>query len=331
MNNKQISVILHGGAGRFSEKYTPNKLPFLKQALDAAWDALTAGRTGGIAVTQALKVMEECEFFNAGYGGYPNANGIVLLDIGLMRGNRDFISLLNLRRVKVPSAVAYDMLERHSNLMSVWTHELMLELEAAPEFIKQRYGYVARHEDLLAPYVLELLKDKNAAEVAQDGGTHGTVGCVVRDADGNLFAGTSTGGVNLKYNGRIGDTPIIGQGVFADNEIGALSTTGHGESLMLSCLSGFILAEMRARIRKNKYVFSEDPSSLSDLLAAEMREMSRKTSNGGAIVIIPNSGLPQYAFNSEMVSIALRSGSAEKINLEECCIALSSGDKITSN
>ena len=329
MSYKNLSVILHGGAGSFNKKHVPKKLPYLKKALDDAWSALVQGKTGDLAVIAALKVMEDSEYFNAGYGGYPNVNGIVLCDVGLMRGNRDFVSLVNLRKVRFPSAVAFDLMSRRSNLMAVWTHELMLELEASPNFIKERYGYVEDHKDLVAPYVKELLKEKSAAEVSDVGGTHGTVGCVVRDADGKLFAGTSTGGVNLKYNGRIGDTPIIGQGVFADNEVCAFSTTGHGESFMRSAVTSFVLGEIRTEVRKDPEVFNKSPEKLKELLKAEMAEMSRKTAHGGAIIVIPSSGVPQYSFNSEMVSVAMRTGTKDKILDEECCIALQDGEKLT--
>src|SRR3990167_1925227 len=228
--SSELAVILHGGGGKIGPEHGQKKLPYLRKALDLAWAALVAGKPGEFAVVEALRVMEGCEYFNAGYGGYPNVNGIVLLDVGLMRGDRDFVSLIHVRRVKYPSSIALDMLLPRRTLLSTWTHELMMKLDEAPEFIKGRYGLVATHEDLVAPFVKQLMKEKGDFEVARDpkkeeAKAHGTVGCVVRDAKGEICAGTSTGGVSFKYNGRVGDSPIIGAGVFADNEICGLSTT----------------------------------------------------------------------------------------------------------
>jgi L-asparaginase / beta-aspartyl-peptidase len=325
MGQENLAVILHGGAGRFNPQVTPHKLPFLRQALDAAWTKLVEGAPGGVAVEAALRVMEACEYFNAGYGGYPNVHGVVLLDVGLMSGSREFVSLLNVRRVKYPSSVALDMMTRHKTLMTVWTHELMQSIDNASEEVKERYGWVPRHEDLLAPLVKEMLEDRTRSEVSG----HGTVGCVVRDRDGRLFSGTSTGGVNLKYNGRIGDSPIIGSGVFADNEICGLSTTGHGESFMRSLLSGFIVSEIRQRLRENRECFVRDGKCLHTILAHEVDEMARKSDGrGGAIIVIPVQGEPSYAFNTEMVSLAMKFGTATDVRADRAFIQLSTGERI---
>ena len=325
-----MSVILHGGAGKLQTQHVKRKLPFLRKALDAAWEQLCDGKPGEFAVAAALRVMEGCEFFNAGFGGYPNINGVVLLDIGLMRGTRDFVSLLNVRRVKYPSAIVLDMLCHHRTLMTIWTHELMEQVNQAPLFIRERYGWVRSHEDLIAPYVKKLMQERKALEVSQDGGTHGTVGCVVRDANGKLFSGTSTGGVSFKYNGRIGDTPIIGSGVFADDDVCALSTTGHGESFLLSMLSGYIIAAMRQAQRKQEKVFEKSPKKLTKLLRDEIDEMSRKANKrGGAIIVIPRRGEPCYALNSEMVSLGVRTGSCASIEQDDAFILCQDGSRIT--
>jgi len=312
---KRPCVIIHGGAGKLPDERARKKLPVMRRAAEAAWEELHGGKSGEFAVVAALREMEGSDFFNAGYGGYPNVDGIVLLDVGLMRGARDFVSILNARRMKYPSAVALDLLRADRSLMTVWTHQLMQEVDGAADFIKERYGWVPTHEDLLSPVVEEWLKN-DGGEFSSSGETScGTVGCVVRDLNGDVCAGTSTGGVNSKDNGRIGDTPVIGSGVFADNEIGALSTTGHGESLMLGLLSGFVLGELRRELREHIDIFRKNPDRLSAILENEFQELSRKTVNkGGGMIIVPPHGSPNFAFNSEMISIAhaeLKEGSSE--------------------
>lgn len=325
-SGQRLAVMVHGGAGKFSADLGEKKLPVMAEAMDAAWDSLREGVPGEFAVAAALRVMEGCEYFNAGFGGYPNAHGIVLLDVGLMRGSREFVSLINVRRVKYPSAVALDMLQKHRALMTIWTHELMQALDQSPDFVKERYGLVEKHEDLVAPFVRRLLKNKERLELEQGDGVHGTVGCVVRDTRGELFSGTSTGGVSLKYNGRVGDTPIIGSGVFADNEIAALSTTGHGESILLSMLSGFIVAEMRRQLRADPLAFKKNSRLLREIMDAEFDEMERKANGrGGAIIVIPAEGEPDYAFNSEMVSVGLRTGTLDAVDRNEVFVAYKDG------
>lgn len=286
------SVIVHGGAGIFRPE-TEYKLPYLARASDAAWEALERGEPGEDAVVAALRVMEECQYFNAGYGGYPNNQGIVLLDVGLMRGNRDFVSLLNVRRLKYPSAAALDLMREGRFRMSVWTHELLQAAESASDEVKERYGLVAHHDDLLAPFVRELMARREGELLADRG--KGTVGCVVRDASGCLFAGTSTGGVNYKSNGRIGDTPVIGAGVYADDELGALSTSGHGEAALGNAFSGFLLSRLREVNRTDANGFISDPALLDRILEAELAEFSRKTPrNCLGVIVCPPRGRPRY-------------------------------------
>lgn len=325
-----LCVLLHGGAGTLKKEHASKKVPALSQALEEAWKPLCEGKPAEHAVVAALRVMENDEHFNAGFGGYPNVHGIVLLDIGLMTGDRSFISLLNLRRVKYPSAVALDMMKNHKALMTVWTHELMNQVDTAAPFIKERYGWVASHEELIAPFVQRMIDGDEDFEVTADANrTGGTVGCIVRDVNGRVAAGTSTGGVRLKFNGRIGDSPIIGSGVFADNEIGCFSTTGHGESLLGSMLSGFVIGEMRSRLKSNPDIFVEQPELLKQIVDNETDEMERKMpGKGGAIIVIPPRGQPAYSFNSQMVSLGIRTGTSKNIDQSDAFIVYDDGSKL---
>ncbi|MCB9030033.1 MAG: isoaspartyl peptidase/L-asparaginase [Deltaproteobacteria bacterium] len=317
--SENLAVIIHGGAGKLSIDHASKKLPFLKEARDAAWDAVAKGKPADIAVVEAIRVLEACEYFNAGYGGYPNINGIVLTDVGLMRGNLDFVSLVHCRRLKFPSAVALDMLTPNRTLMTTWTRELELNLEQAPDFIKEKYGLVKTHEDLIAPHVRRLMELKQAEVEQKVDDIHGTVGCVVRDINGHIAAGTSTGGLSFKYNGRIGDTPVVGSGVYADDNICGLSTTGHGETFLKTLVSGFVISEMRSALRKDKKVFS-DSKLLRQLLDDEFKEVAQKSPGRGAMIVIPPIGKPVYSFNSEMVSVGYKYGSADKIEGEDYLI-----------
>ena len=325
INNK--AVIVHGGAGTLNSARVQKKIPYLIQARDAAWSVLEQGKSAEEAVVAALRVMEASEYFNAGYGGYPNVNGIVLQDIGLMRGNLSFVSLLNVRRLIHPSAAAFDLLNDTRSLLSIWTKEMMDKIDQEDENLKERYGWVQEHKDLLSPYVIEMLKEQEA-EFGSSGATHGTVGCVARDNAGNLAAATCTGGVNTKRNGRIGDSPIIGSGVFADNEICALSTTGYGESFLKSQISSFVIGRTRQDLRSDSSIFEKQPDRINQILEEEFEELDRKcAAKGGAMIIIPRDGLPSFYFNSQMASIAFKSEQLDGVK-EDAFIAVKNGEYI---
>ena len=323
-----LAVIIHGGAGKLKRENASKKLPVMQQAVEGAWLALKQGKPGEFAVVQALRAMEESEYFNAGYGGYPNLNGVVLLDVGLMRGNLDYVSIVNARRIKYPSEIALEMLKDNKTLMTTWTHELMTELDDAADFIKERYGHVQTHQELLSPYVEELLKDPQAAEVAKIE-KMGTVGCVVRDANGKVYAGTSTGGVSAKENGRIGDTPVIGSGVYADDEVGGFSTTGHGESFLRTLVTGHVISQMRSSLRSDPALFSKDTNALKKLVDLEMDELVRRAQGRGAMIVIPVKGDPVYSYNSEMLSVATRFEDDRGDEKSDCRIACAKDSDIS--
>ncbi len=326
-----LSVLVHGGAGKFFDGRTELKLPPIKAAMEDAWKELTAGKDAEYAVAAALRVMEGCEYFNAGYGGYPDEYGIVLLDVGLMRGDGMFASLMNARRMKYPSAVALKMMEERSfPISNVWTHELMTKLDAASDEEKAEAGWVSSHEELVAPFVKDFHNGAAAAEVVhEEEGTHGTVGCVVRDAKGHVAAGTSTGGVFGKRNGRIGDSPIIGAGVYADNEVGAISTTGTGEAIMGTVLTGYVLGEMRAALQEDIEAFKKDHEKLQEILDKEIKRVPEKYPNKTAgMIVMPPMGLPCYALEAEAITVASRSGTKTEIKEEFVHIQKRDGSKL---
>ncbi|NMC63344.1 MAG: hypothetical protein GYA55_09275 [SAR324 cluster bacterium] len=313
-----------------TKEHAEKKKPVLEKARDEAWKLLCEDAPAEEAVAKALRIMEESEYFNAGYGGYPNEKGIVLMDAGMMLGSREFASIVNVRRIKYPSAVLLDRLREGKTLMTVWTHEHMQQIDTAPDEVKERYGWVATHEELVSPFVQELLKKQREGELAVDSNLedpkddiavfepHDTVGCVARDFKDRLCAGTSTGGTGVKANGRVGDSPIIGAGLFADNDICGLSTSGHGESILLSVLSGFVIAEIRQKLRCDEEVFEKDSSLLNSILEKELLEFKRKIPNRGAgIILIPAKGRPAYAYNSKDFCVAVCAGSKERIDFKE--------------
>ncbi len=320
--NSKFSVILHGGAGAApaSAAEEDRTKAVLNAALDRAWSALCAGESGERAVVAALSVMEADELFDAGYGSYPNENGLVRCDVALMRGSGDFISYMNMRRIKHPSQVALDALDKRKTLMAVWTDEMMAAVDAGNTDLKQRYGWAATEAEMVAP---EALQKVNARRQRQKlASNHDTVGCVVRDGQGRLFAGTSTGGIMLKPDGRVGDSPILGAGVYADDGLVGLSATGQGEVILKSLLSSFVVADIRSFLRADSRRFENEPDLLKKILRTELNEMQRKFPGTEAgLIVIPAHGNPSFDFTSAALPVAYRWGNTSAVEGESVAVA----------
>lgn len=317
--SQPLAVIIHGGAGSPETiDLSYPELPFLKQTLDAAWQALVSGESGERVVVTALRHLEDCEYCDAGYGSFPNENGEVFMDVGLMRGNGDCISLMNLSGFRYPSEIAYDLWEEGRALQKVSTERFVRSLtEKSPDILK-RYGYTSNPKELVSPYAANAAARARNKKLSKGG----TVGCVVRDESGSIFAGTSTGGTPNKIDGRVGDSPIVGSGFFADNEICGLSATGHGESFLRSRVSSEVISAVKRATREDREVFSRDPNKLTHIINAELKEMTRRYPEGeGGLIVIPVSGNPSYGFNSKMMYVGRRVGSKDRITLDEVQVA----------
>ena len=314
------SIILHGGVASPSEIDTSfPEAPFLREALESGWDSLMRGEKGERVVVSALRALEACEYFDAGYGSFPNENGDLFMDVALMRGNGDFSSLMNLTCCRHPSEVAYDRWEEGRSLMRVVTPALANEIRQSSKETLDRYGYTSQPAELVSPYAVRCAEMAKRRRLQKGG----TVGCVVRDWNGRIFAGTSTGGTPNKPDGRIGDSPIVCGGVFADDEIGGLSATGDGEVILKSGISGMVVAGMRARMRSDRGWYAKNPVALRELVQEEMSEMRRKypLSEAGFIVM-PLEGDPAYCFNAKLLYVAHRTGNRDQIISEEFRVAL---------
>lgn len=315
MADSSLAVIVHGGAGsRENSTWDAEKARSIKESVDAAWGSLVRGEPGEAAVVAGIRVLEANGLFDAGYGSFPDENGKVFLDVALMRGSGDFISLANMSLATHPSEVALDMFPPGTALMSVWTERLKNKLRQVSPELRARYGLVEKDEDLISPYAREI------AALSKE--KMGTVGCVVRDAEGRIFAGTSTGGTPNKPDGRVGDSPVIGAGVYADDQIGGLSATGHGESFLRSMTSAHVLSEMRREISQDAAIFARYPEKLKAIINAELAKMKAKHSRGeGGIIVIPRVGPPCFSYNSKNMAVGWRTGSADHIYSESWQVA----------
>lgn len=221
------AILVHGGAGAHSAPTRPEKLVGVRAAADAGWAVLAAGGTALEAVEFATRVLEADPLFDAGRGSYPNADGIVEVDAVIMDGETLAFGAV----AAVPCVMHPVSLARR--VMTDTPHSFLVGDGAAR--LARSAGLVVPATELLTPEALtvwELQRQQGTPAPVGD-----TVGAVAVDAAGHVAAATSTGGTCNKWPGRVGDTPVVGAGAYADDQLGAASCTGHGESILRVCLA----------------------------------------------------------------------------------------------
>jgi len=256
------AIALHGGAGGAVSDGT---LAALGDALDAGYAILRRGGGSLQAVIAAVAAMEDAGCFNAGRGSVANADRRFELDAAVMEGKHQRAgAVAGVSRIRNP-VLAAEAVMRH-------TKHLMLVAGGAEKFARlQRLRMVP------PSYFTESTKSK------------GTVGAVALDRDGNLAAATSTGGITGKLAGRVGDSPIVGAGTYADNRACAVSATGDGEMFLRAVLAHDIAARMRYR---------KEP--LARAAAAALRSVAALGGRGG-LVAIDRRGNIAMPFNARIM------------------------------
>jgi beta-aspartyl-peptidase (threonine type) len=234
-NPSSFSLVIHGGAGAIdnADEYSPS----LERILREGQIMLASGASALDVVTTCVSMLEDDPMFNAGRGSVLNEDGNVEMDAAVMNGaDINAGSVAGVRNIKNPIQLARLVMEQSKHVMLIG--------EGAMKFGALHNVATEPNEYFLTEKRIKQLKD--AQEKETTGLDHstpatekkmGTVGAVARDQAGNLAAATSTGGITNKKFGRVGDSPIIGAGVFADNETCAVSTTGYGEQFLRTVLS----------------------------------------------------------------------------------------------
>lgn len=235
------SLIIHGGAGALEDlKYEASETTFhesITAILEQGRHRLERGDSALDVVEYCANLLEDDRLYNAGCGSVLNADGKVEMDAALMDGrNLQAGAVAGIRNIKNPISLARRVLEHGEHVL--------LMGDGALEFAK--FCGIETYPD---DYFITEARIKQLAEVQLVGGMTldherikpsqklGTIGAVARDLQGNLAAATSTGGLVNKRWGRVGDTPIVGAGVFADNDTCAVSATGYGEQFLRTVLA----------------------------------------------------------------------------------------------
>ena len=221
------AIAIHAGAGTIArDTYAPVReeyLEALRGAVRMGADALDAGESGVEVVERVVRHLEDDPRFNAGKGAVFNFEGGHELDAAIMDGSdRSCGAVAGVTTVRHPITLARNVMERTGHVLLAGAGAERLADEVGVERVDNSwFGTEARRESWE-----RFREQRDAAEV------HGTVGVVVLDRDGHLAAGTSTGGITGKRYGRIGDSPVIGAGTYADDRTCAVSCTGKGEEFI---------------------------------------------------------------------------------------------------
>lgn len=278
-----IALVVHGGAGPGAPDDVPSEREEgALRAARAGYAILRAGGSAIEAVTVAASLLEDDPQFNAGTGGALNADGEVELDASLMDGaTLSAGAVAAVRTVRNPIQLARQVMEQTPHV-----------LFAGPgaERLARELGLPAVDPATLVTSRARTSFERWRASTAAPSG-HGTIGAVALDARGHLAAATSTGGTTGKRPGRVGDSPLIGAGTYADDLTGGVSCTGHGESILKVVLA--------------KHVCDLLGTGLDAQTAAErgLSAMDRVRGEGG-LICLDRQGRIGHAFNSQRMTRA---------------------------
>jgi beta-aspartyl-peptidase (threonine type) len=263
-SQQKYAIVIHGGAGVMSKEKMNEELRAeyknkLNEALEIGEQMLKQGAGATEVVVKVINIMEDSPLFNAGKGAVFNHDGINELDASIMEGKTlNAGAVAGVRDIKNPITAALEVMNN--------SEHVLLSGEGASEFARKQgldmvpntYFFTeSRYKSL------QELKKKERERSSKD--NMGTVGCAVLDTHGNLCAGTSTGGMTNKKYGRIGDTPIIGAGTYANNKTCAISCTGHGEYYIRLGFARDISAIMEYQGKSIRAACSEEIQKLSEL------------------------------------------------------------------
>ena len=335
-NEPRWSIAIHGGAGTMrrdsmTEEQQADYKAALQRALDAGAAILRDGGTALDAVEATIRLMEDDPRFNAGKGAVFTWEGNNELDASIMEGNgRNAGAATGVTRTRHPISLARKVMEDSPHVFLSGAGADQFAREKELEQVDPSFFETERRKN-----ALERFKASQVSALDVDH-KFGTVGAVALDLEGNLAAGTSTGGMTGKRWGRIGDSPVIGAGTYADNRSCAVSATGSGEYFIRVGVAKEICSRLYARFRREidvaqasvpldaegfpTYIIHASEMILSEKQVQEevdavMQEVADLGGDGGVIVNTPI-GYTIYSFNTE----GMYRGRADSDGLNEVAI-----------
>jgi L-asparaginase / beta-aspartyl-peptidase len=278
------AVLVHGGAGELASDRIADHVAGTRVAARAAAEVLRTGGSALDAVERAVLVLEDDPCFNAGTGACLDADGLISLDASLMEGAALRAgAVCALGPFLHPVAIARAVLEdgRH----------VLYASEGAVRFAVE-HGFSPVASEAMTTVAARARWDAARAGQASEGWAGGTVGAVARDGAGTVAAATSTGGLVNKRAGRVGDSPILGAGTYADNDGGACSATGAGEAIMRLVLAKAATDALRARVHPE------------EAARAMVRMMGARVGGAGGLILVDRHGRLGLARNTRSMTWA---------------------------
>lgn len=301
---KRFAIAIHGGSGTILRAHMSEEKELayrkgLKEALDEGYKILEAKGSALDATEAAVRILEDNPLFNAGRGAVFDGDGKHQLDASIMRGDTLAAgAVAGIKGVKNPISLARKVMEESAYVMMIgrgaekFARLHKLPFKKAEYFFDQlRYDQWLRIKD--TPMTMLDHADKGERNFS-------TVGAVALDQDANLAAATSTGGMTNKQYGRVGDSPIIGAGTYADNLTCAVCCTGHGEPFMRA-----VAAHRLSALMEYKGISLKEAAH--ELIHIKLKKMEGK----GGLIAIDRSGNIELAFNCEGMYRASRSAGKE--------------------
>ena len=295
-----LAIAIHGGAGTIDKaKFSPEQEKAyrakLSEAVEAGYSVLEKGGESLDAVTAAITVLEQSEFFNAGRGAVYTYDGGHELDASIMDGrNRQAGAVAGVKHVESPIKLARLVMDNSVHVMLSGQGAEEFAKEQGIELIennlfdtKHRYDALLKAKDKLDKAKATTKSYQAAHNALPDNFKMGTVGAVALDKNGNLAAGTSTGGMTAKRYGRVGDAPVIGAGTFAENESCAVSATGHGEYFIRYNVASDICARVKYQ-----------GSTIAQAGDEVINKVLKPIGGTGGVIIIDTQGNISLPFNT---------------------------------
>ncbi len=311
-----FTLLIHGGAGNIHPgMMTPESETAyrhdLKTALDAGYAVLAGGGAAADAVVAAISVLEDSPLFNAGRGSVFTKKGVHEMDACLMQGS-DLAAgaVAGVRNVRNPILLAREVLQHSGHVMisgkGASEFAMKQQVPLAPDeyfFNKERYDQWVEIRDsdyTQLDHKGDNLKGPVPAPARVDG-KFGTVGAVACDSNGHLAAGTSTGGMTNKRFGRIGDSPVVGAGTYANDATCAISCTGHGEFFLRAVVAHDISCLMEYK-----------GLSVEEACNTVIKEKLPKLGGEGGLIAVDAAGRGVFSFNSAGMFRGMRKSDGEE-------------------
>ncbi|MDZ8079044.1 MAG: isoaspartyl peptidase/L-asparaginase family protein [Nostoc sp. DcaGUA01] len=281
------TIIVHGGAKTITDEKVAANNAGCTAAAEAGWAVLIGGGTAAEAVEAATRVLEADPTFNAGLGATLNSDGEVELDAAIMEGSLSWGAVAAVQGIRHPISVARKIMDEKPRL---------LVARGAERFAVDCCAEMCKKEDLIAEEQWQQWKEDR--EVID---RPNTIGCVALDSSGILAAGTSTGGTTKQQQGRVGDTALVGSGLYADNKFGACSTTGDGESIIPVVLAKTAIDFLSG---------DRHPDKAAQMAIDTL--ISKVKGEAGCILLDPQ-GRIGWAYNSSHMAVAYMTAVQDKV------------------